>query len=667
MECNPKQSSQNGNEFTIDDSDDSEVLTSDLELNLCGISCCSDRWEFINPFSRSTMKTDNSYSTEMSRKEKNLNDLIQSPLTSPKDIQNFLSQIINNKDEVQAFMNELKKYGASRLSQMHNLGDILYAQSKLKEAKVCYLQAINDYSKESHKENISNLNLSLGDIFDMTGEILKAFEHYHVALEYTICLYGNKSLEVATIYDKIGSLYNQTGQFEESIKFFTESLVIKSKVYKQYNKEILDTELNISVSLCNWGKYIEALDILGKALKKVSFELPDFIELKIGYIFQKNFKFKEAKLHFENAFDLYAKKNSKRVEFEHKIFNSLANYYIDVGFTLKASQLCQKTESISKDKSFNIEFLKTMLIIGKEKLAIGNYDEAYQFMINAQESAKNHSGKRGLMYSLALSGSAYALLGQKNLTKAKKTFQEALQIKEGLLCQVDIDRLSDQLNIALIDAMLGDIDGAQLMYNECLNQCLSTIGEQAYETAYCYAGLGDLCYMNKNYNGALRYYQNAREIFDSLELLYLPFARTLLQKLGNCLIVLTRYDDAKDNIIKSLDSSEKLKERNQIRWASGFFSMGMIQFYKKNYSEAVKCFEFSQLTLCKYDESHPANDVIKLFLDQAVNLNWNSQADPQTKTHITDSKKRFSRSQSTKCLEGFYLICESWLYLPDED
>ncbi|MDW3192539.1 MAG: tetratricopeptide repeat protein [Cytophagales bacterium] len=70
----------------------------------------------------------------------------------------------------------------------------------------------------------------------------------------------------AGIYNNLGSLYRQNGEFEEVLNHFRESLNISLELYGSEHPILANTFNNIGFALLNQDKWADGKDYLEKAL-----------------------------------------------------------------------------------------------------------------------------------------------------------------------------------------------------------------------------------------------------------------------------------------------------------------------------------------------------------------------------------------------------------------
>lgn len=105
-----------------------------------------------------------------------------------------------------------------------------------------------------------------------------------------------------------------------------------------------------------------------------------------------------------------------------------------------------------------------------------------------------------------------------NLSGALKSYKQVAKMRKN--CLGNCMEVSDALvNVALVQAQMGDIDRAESMYSAALRIAMKDVGEKHIKVATIMIAMGDMCVQHKNDDQmALQFYSDAWTIFKVNEL-----------------------------------------------------------------------------------------------------------------------------------------------------
>ena len=150
----------------------------------------------------------------------------------------------------------------------------------------CFLISCGTLSSKKKTEKKSQLiyNLALASLRQC--QYRQALKQLQEALKE-----GGKSQPV--IYRALALVYFQLRQYPSAVNYFQKAL--------QLEPEWTEARVDLGRSLVETGKVEQALNILKKAAKDLSYPYPENIHAHLGLAFFKKKNFKEAEMHFEVA------------------------------------------------------------------------------------------------------------------------------------------------------------------------------------------------------------------------------------------------------------------------------------------------------------------------------------------------------------------------------
>jgi tetratricopeptide (TPR) repeat protein len=102
----------------------------------------------------------------------------------------------------------------------------------------------------------------LGELLHKMGQPDKAQQVYEVMLQQ-----ASDEGEKAPIYNQLGKVKDDQGQYKEAITFYEKSLAIEQKILPPTHSNLANTYNNIGVAYRNMGEYSKALSYYEKALE----------------------------------------------------------------------------------------------------------------------------------------------------------------------------------------------------------------------------------------------------------------------------------------------------------------------------------------------------------------------------------------------------------------
>lgn len=150
----------------------------------------------------------------------------------------------------------------------------------------------------------------IGLVYDYTGNFSLAEKNYLKALEIKKACDGHDQTD--GILNNLGSIYYYMGQYEKSMEYYIQSLTIRENKKDPSNaetlKKIAQSFNNIGLLLKSQKNFADALDYYGKAIQ-IKQELQDIKGLiisysNIGVIFMQQNSLDQAKQYYQQAIHL---------------------------------------------------------------------------------------------------------------------------------------------------------------------------------------------------------------------------------------------------------------------------------------------------------------------------------------------------------------------------
>ena len=200
---------------------------------------------------------------------------------------------------------------------------------------------------------------------DYTGSEVTSFEA--ITLLEGLKESNNVNRYKSFIYNNLGIVFNEIGQFDESIKYYNKALKLKENLKGDFQRSIGLTKNNIAFAYKNSGRYKLAIEKYNKIFsnKELISKYPDVYVLALGN-YANTLYLSES---FEQLPKLYLKAlricDSINDSYNSIIINQhLAEYYNDKGQKDSARHYAYKAKDISVYYN-NDDLLKSLLLLSK--------------------------------------------------------------------------------------------------------------------------------------------------------------------------------------------------------------------------------------------------------------------------------------------------------------
>lgn len=273
-------------------------------------------------------------------------------------------------DSIHSLLSYSKNTDSLSIAKYHyKLGELYRYSLKSDSAYYHYNKAAGLFKK-------NNINLSLAKTYygiaviqsnekDYTGSEVTSFK------ALTILEDLDESNEVnqykAFTYNSLGIVFNELGDFDESIKYYNESLKLKQELKGDYQKSIGFTKNNIAYAYKNHGKYDTATEKFSEILKdkKLIKNHPDIHALALGNY--ANTLYQSNKLEQLPGLYLKALRICDSINDNYNsiiIHQHLGEYYNSIGKKDSARYYAYKAKDLSEQYN-NDDLLKSLLLLSK--------------------------------------------------------------------------------------------------------------------------------------------------------------------------------------------------------------------------------------------------------------------------------------------------------------
>ena len=298
------------------------------------------------------------------------------------------------------------------------------------------------------------------------------------ALKYSLDHYGDMHSITALLYNDIGTVYDDQGNYSEALTYFLKSLEIFRKVLGDEHVSTAASYNNIGNVYSNLGNYSAALEYYFKSLeirKKVLGE--EHVDTATSYGNIGN------------------------------VYYAQGNYSETLKYHLKSLEILKKVlgeEHINTATSYNN--------IGVVYSDLGNYSAALEYYFNSLEIKIKVLGEEHVSTAASYNNIGNVHSNQGNYSAALECHFKSLEIFKKVLGDEHKNTAGSYNNIGMVYSDQGNYSAALEYYFKSLEIYKKVLDDEHKDTAGSYNNIGSIYVKQGNYSEALEYYLKSLEI-----------------------------------------------------------------------------------------------------------------------------------------------------------
>lgn len=448
-----------------------------------------------------------------------------------------------------------------------------------REKAFAYLDEAEEIARLiNYKKGKAKVHLQRGAILVKTNQNDSAIAELIVAKTHYQNL-GNTDKIASCLYN-IGSAYNKIGDFEKSISFFKQALVI----YKQLNRitRISSCVFNLGILHENLNEYEHAIQFYNQALE-IDIELQDSMGIatsysNIGNVYESWANYTKAIDFYNKAEHIFEKLNSR--EGLSYCYNNKGNLYSEWGNYNKAIKFYHKALNIDMETGDSVNIAGVLTNIAAIHDRWGDFNNALNFYEEAMKIAILNKNKP--IQSMCHSGIGQVYLNKGNYDLAVTYYQKALDINKLLKNRSLI--ADDYLNIGNVHQLWENFDIAIKYYNDAL-LIFKELNEREGVANSLFA-LGSVYNEIDILGKSIDFFKNAKNIATDIK--NYSLVAECLHHLGLVYTKQEKHRIALYHFSESLKLFEQLNEKGSI--AENIVSIAQVKMQTKNYTEAITYF-----------------------------------------------------------------------------
>ena len=320
-------------------------------------------------------------------------------------------------------------------------------------------------------------------ISDILANYDEALSIYEPTLSYALEYYGENHANTAQLYNNIGSIYFDKGDYATASDYYQKALAIREKVLGSEDIAVASSYCSIgSIYLFFKSDYDIALDYHQKALviceKVLGAEHSDVATIynNIGFIYSE-------KEEYEKALDYYQKSLAIRKKVLDPEHPDVAFSYNNIGHIYKEKE---------------------------------DYDTALDYYLKALVIWKKVLGAEHPLVATCYNNIGAFYFDKGDYDKAIDFFQISLAIREKVFGEEHPDVANSYNNIGFIYSEKGEYEMALDYYHKSLAIREKTLGAEHSALATIYSNIGGIYDDKGDYDTALDYYQKSLAILEKV-------------------------------------------------------------------------------------------------------------------------------------------------------
>ncbi|MCX8174317.1 MAG: tetratricopeptide repeat protein [Thermoplasmata archaeon] len=408
----------------------------------------------------------------------------------------------------------------------------------------------------------------------------EAIRFYRYALD---SIERKKMPEVyAECLEKLGEIYQHTGDYESSTRNFAEAIAVLNAV--GHVKEKIGALLRrIGENYEKQGDYDKSLEYCKKAKQ---FAEPESIEyarilLLEGLVYMRKGKYEEGINVSEKSFSISEKigNEMEMAQAYHRLGSlhwNQGNYEAALAFLKKALAIREKLKDLA---GIAAAYNNIGLVYDAE----GDLNSALEYYKKSLEIFRKIGEMRGISIGYCNIGILHSVRGEPDV--ALEYYMKSLEVCKKI---GDVEGLSIcYCNMGIVFEAKGDLDVSLEYYEKSLELC-EKIGE-VEGIARNSKNVGGIYLEKGDFERAMKYYQKGLEIAE--EMGNSELRTTFLAVIGELFTRTGKLREAIESTNKAIKLSEEIGNKNNE--AEGYRVLGLIKWTERKWEEAEKAFERS--------------------------------------------------------------------------
>ncbi|CAF4555557.1 unnamed protein product, partial [Didymodactylos carnosus] len=171
----------------------------------------------------------------------------------------------SERDEQLKVLSKQIREETAGFTNLHTLGHLLREMGEYAKAQRYLTRLIN--ATLPNDPAMGPLYNNIGLIYSDQGEYYQALKYYAHSLEILLKILGPSHPSVARVYNNIALVYNAQGEYSQALKYYEQTLEIQLNTLRPNHPSVATTYNNIAGVYNDQGKYSQALKYYEQALE----------------------------------------------------------------------------------------------------------------------------------------------------------------------------------------------------------------------------------------------------------------------------------------------------------------------------------------------------------------------------------------------------------------
>jgi tetratricopeptide (TPR) repeat protein len=336
---------------------------------------------------------------------------------------------------------------------------------------------------------------------------------------------GERSEEaLACLYNNIGMLYSDTGDYPQALDYFRKALTICEKTFGTNHPDTALAYNNIGGLYSKMGGYHQALKYYRKALeiyeKTVGTNHPDtaLAYNNIGMLYSKMGDYPQALEYYRKALAIQEEALGTKHPDTARSYNNIGSLYSDMEDYLQALEYCRKALAIQEEVlgTNHPDTATSYNNISMLYSDTGDYQQALEYCRKALEIREEALGTKHPDTAISYNNIGTLYGNMKDYPQALEYYRKALEIREEVYGKKHLYTAEAYNTIGSIYNETGDYSQALEYSLKALAIWEEALGLNHPRTAESYDNTGMIYNNMGDYPHALDHYQKALEIYLTL-------------------------------------------------------------------------------------------------------------------------------------------------------
>lgn len=412
------------------------------------------------------------------------------------DAQKYFTDALERKEQLGDTIDH------SYITIIGNLGYTYYKSGDIDLAKINFLKAVEQCELKSHMSHFDygNYSYHLGEIFANQSEYLAAKNFYLKALDVFIVTLGVHHPQTVTCLKIIGDMYTFLNDYKSA---------------EQYYLSVID-----NIQLIHDGSHLFLADLFSK----------------LGRLYWDILDYKQAETYYLKAWEILKgfRTNTECIIGIINLLQDISDLYLEIGEYHHSEKYLLEATELSRAHEIDSINWNLLCKLGRFYLKMNDFDSAAKYYI---ESAKKSQELENSSIESINFFNEVGWVFQKleNYEYALKCFEKVLKIADSRETISTEEHASYLNNLGLLYCDMEEYDKAENIFHESLMKDKS---------ATCLYNLANVYFHKKQYSDAIKYYLEALEITEYLEL-----RAECLSGLVYCCIQINDFKLIEENIV----------------------------------------------------------------------------------------------------------------------